>query len=173
MEKTSAQEAYQRYKVAQRQFTTLEGIPVGPELSQYADKVRDYELGGTGIGALGGLAIGHVLGKGRLPGYLLGTAGGGLLGKYFGRQLGERQGLQQLSVRHDIPFERSLEDAIIQSKMAAGPPKSIDLKRDLKLSPQTEAKVPENPLTKKFKSGRTLGVTPQFSPKGINVKGTF
>ena len=34
-------------------------------------------------------------------------------------------------------------------------------------------KLQKNLFNKKFKSGRTLNITPQFRPMGINVSGTF
>lgn len=43
-----------------------------------------------------------------------------------------------------------------------------------KVKPPTKPpSLPKNLFNKKFKSGRTMGVTPQIRPLGINIKGTF
>jgi hypothetical protein len=116
MEKTAAREALTRHlqKEGEREFITTEGELLGPQLSDYANRVRNFELGGAGLGALGGAAVGSILSKGRLPGYLLGGAGGGLLGKGVGRNLGEEVGMRQLGADIGVPLEADPSSRIVQ-----------------------------------------------------------
>ena len=114
MIKTAAREAYARYKQSREFITHDTKEDVGPELSQYANKVRNFELGGAGLGALLGGGLGAVIGRGKLPGIALGGVAGGLLGKGGGRYVGEGVGLQELGAQLGIPLERDPNAAIIQ-----------------------------------------------------------
>ena len=78
-----------------------------PVLTEYRNIVRRGELGGTGVGALAGGGLGllgrRAFGKGMLlP--IAGALGGGLLGKYYGRQLGEEAGAKSLEQATGIPW---------------------------------------------------------------------
>jgi len=79
-----------------------------PVLSEYRNIVRRGELGGTGLGALAGGGLGMLGRKAFGKGMLLpaaGALGGGLLGKYFGRQAGEEAGAKSLEQATGIPWE--------------------------------------------------------------------
>lgn len=115
MKKTAAQEAFWRHQEKYaREFVTTEGIPVGPTLTEYADKVRNFELGGAGLGAAGGGALIGRLSKGKLPGIAMGILGGGLLGKGLGRHAGEELGMRELEAQTGLPIGRDPMAAIVQ-----------------------------------------------------------
>ena len=73
----------------------------------YKDKVRRGELiGGVG-GMVGGGLLGHLVSSGskyHLPATMLSAAGVGLLGKGYGRHVGQQQGLEYLQEYSGVPW---------------------------------------------------------------------
>jgi len=132
MQKTAAQEAYTRYQHKTAvSHTNSEGLPVGPVLSDYASRVRPYELGGAGMGVLGGALLGRLITGGKLRGYTLGALGGGLLGKGLGREIGTRRGLRRLENRMGVPLEADPNDVIVTKKAELQSKEREELAKDL------------------------------------------